>query len=98
MPYPAPAPIPDGRTLLEPLTAAMRAVQDVEAGRVDVDALPNAVAAISVRPPAPTWLFTLAAALAAAALAVIFGIQHLLPAALIFVSAAAGVLVGPTII
>jgi uncharacterized membrane protein YjjB (DUF3815 family) len=44
---------------------------------------------ISVR-PAPTWLFTLAAASAAVALAIIFGIQHWLPAVLIFVSAAAG--------
>jgi uncharacterized membrane protein YjjP (DUF1212 family) len=69
---------------MDRVAAAMQAVQDVEAGRLDIDALPNAVAVISVRPPAPTWLFTLAAALAAAALAVIFGIQHLLPAALIF--------------
>jgi uncharacterized membrane protein YjjP (DUF1212 family) len=75
---------------MDRVAAAMQAVQDVEAGRLDIDALPNAVAVISVRPPAPTWLFTLAAALAAAALAVIFGIQHWLPAALIFVSAAAG--------
>jgi uncharacterized membrane protein YjjP (DUF1212 family) len=75
---------------MDRVAAAMQAVQDVEAGRLDIDALPNAVAVSSVRPPAPTWLFTLAAALAAAALAVIFGIQHWLPAALIFVSAAAG--------
>src|ERR1700722_2818696 len=61
---------------MDRVAAAMRAVQDVEAGRLDVDALPNAVAVISVRPPAPTWLFTLAAASAAVALAVIFGIQH----------------------
>jgi uncharacterized membrane protein YjjP (DUF1212 family) len=75
---------------MDRVAAAMQAVQDVESGRLDVDALPNAVAVISVRPPAPTWLFTLAAASAAVALAVIFGIQHLLPAVLIFVSAAAG--------
>ena len=75
---------------MDRVAAAMEAMQDVEAGRLDVDALPNAVAVISVRPPAPTWLFTLAAASAAVALAVIFGIQHWLPAVLIFVSAAAG--------
>jgi uncharacterized membrane protein YjjP (DUF1212 family) len=75
---------------MDRVAAAMRAVQDVEAGCLDIDALPNAVAVISVRPPAPTWLFTLAAASAAVALAVIFGIQHWLPAVLIFVSAAAG--------
>lgn len=75
---------------MDRVAAAMAAVQDVEAGRLDVDALPNAIAMISVRPPAPTWLFTLAAASAAVALAVIFGIQHWLPAVMIFVSAAAG--------
>jgi uncharacterized membrane protein YjjP (DUF1212 family) len=75
---------------MDRVAAAMQAVQDVEAGRLDVDALPNAIAVISVRPPAPMWLFALAAASAAAALAVIFGIQHRLPAVLIFVSAAAG--------
>jgi uncharacterized membrane protein YjjB (DUF3815 family) len=36
------------------------------------------------------WLFTLAAAAGAVALSVIFGVQHLLPAVLIFVSAALG--------
>ena len=61
---------------MDRVAAAMAAVQDVEAGRLDVDALPNAIAMISVRPPAPTWLFTLAAASAAVALAVIFGIQR----------------------
>ena len=75
---------------MDRVAAAMDAVQDLEAGRIDVNALPNAIAAISARPPAPTWLFTLAAASAAAALAVIFGIQHWLPAVVIFVSAAAG--------
>jgi uncharacterized membrane protein YjjP (DUF1212 family) len=75
---------------MDRVVAAMRAVQDVEARRLGVDALPNAMALISVRPPAPTWLFTLAAASAAVALAVIFGIQHWPPALLIFVSAAAG--------
>jgi uncharacterized membrane protein YjjB (DUF3815 family) len=43
-------------------------------------------------PPAPTWLFTLAAAVGAVALAVIFGVQHLAAAALIFLSAGAGAL------
>src|SRR6202012_4318062 len=75
---------------MDRVVAAMRAVQDVEAGRVDVDALPNAMAAFSALPPAPSWLFTLAAASAAVALAVIFGVQHWLPAVVIFVSAAAG--------
>src|SRR5262249_31127092 len=41
-------------------------------------------------PPVPAWLFTLAAACGAVALSVIFGIEHPLPALLIFVSAGAG--------
>jgi uncharacterized membrane protein YjjB (DUF3815 family) len=47
---------------------------------------------ISRSPPAPTWLFALAAAAGAVALAVIFGVEHLSAAALIFVSAGAGAL------
>jgi uncharacterized membrane protein YjjB (DUF3815 family) len=50
----------------------------------------GAISAISDAPPAPAWLFTLAAAAGAVALAVIFGIQHLPAAVLIFVSAGAG--------
>ena len=45
---------------------------------------------IAKAPPDPTWLFTLAAAAGAVALAVLFGVRHLPAAALIFVSAAAG--------
>jgi uncharacterized membrane protein YjjP (DUF1212 family) len=50
----------------------------------------EAISRIAERPPAPTWLFSLAAAVGAVALAVIFGVQHLTAAALIFGSAAAG--------
>jgi uncharacterized membrane protein YjjB (DUF3815 family) len=45
---------------------------------------------IAKAPPAPTWLFALAAAVGAVALAVLFGVQHLHAAALIFASAAVG--------
>jgi uncharacterized membrane protein YjjP (DUF1212 family) len=50
----------------------------------------EAISRIAERPPAPTWLFSLAAAVGAVGLAVIFGVQHLTAAALIFGSAAAG--------
>ena len=50
----------------------------------------KAINAIAPAPPAPTWLFTLAAGAGAVAVAVIFGVQHLPAAALIFLSAAAG--------
>jgi len=68
----------------------MGAIEDVGAGRLAPAAAQEAIRAISQTPPAPTWLFTLAAAAGAAALAVIFGVQHLPAAALIFGSAAAG--------
>src|SRR5262249_43554548 len=50
----------------------------------------EAIRAISHLPPAPTWLFTLAAAAGAVALAVIFGVRHMPAAVLILFSAAAG--------
>ena len=68
----------------------IRLIEDIGAGRLAPAAAREAISAISQAPPAPTWLFTLAAAAGAAALAVIFGVQHLPAAALIFVSAGAG--------
>jgi uncharacterized membrane protein YjjB (DUF3815 family) len=50
----------------------------------------QALGKISRAPPAPTVLFALAAGAGAVALAVIFGVSHLAPAILIFVSAASG--------
>jgi uncharacterized membrane protein YjjP (DUF1212 family) len=71
---------------------AMRAVEDLSAGRLAPAAAREAIRAASQASLAPTWLFTLAAGAGAVALAVIFGVQHLHAAALIFVSAAAGAL------
>ena len=72
------------------VVATMRAIQDLAAGRLAPAAAKEAIRASSQAPLAPTWLFTLAAAAGAAALAVIFGVQHLQAAALIFVSGAGG--------
>jgi len=72
------------------VASAMRVVEDLGAGRLTAAAARGAIDDISQAPPAATWLFTLAAASGAAALAVIFGVQHLLAAALIVVSAGAG--------
>jgi uncharacterized membrane protein YjjP (DUF1212 family) len=72
------------------VSSAMRVTEDLSAGRLSPTAAEEAISAISQAPPAPTWLFTTAAAAGAAALAVIFGVQHLSAAVLIFVSAAAG--------
>src|SRR6516165_10489842 len=75
---------------MDRVASTMQAVEDVEAGRLSADAASKAIAAIAKAPPAPTWLFALAAAAGAVALSVIFGIEHFLPMVLIFVSAGAG--------
>jgi uncharacterized membrane protein YjjP (DUF1212 family) len=72
------------------VASTMRAIEDLGAGRLAPAAAKQAISALSKAPLAPTWLFTLAAAAGAAALAVIFGVQHRGAAVLIFVSAAAG--------
>lgn len=75
---------------MDRVASAMRAIEELGAGRLAPAAAMEAVNAISQAPPAPTWLFTLAAGVGAVALAVIFGVQHLAAASLIFASAAAG--------
>ena len=75
---------------MQRVVAAMRAIEAVEAGRLMPEDASTAIEAIGRAPPTPTWLFTLAAAVGAVALSVLFGIEHRLPALLIFVSAAAG--------
>ena len=72
------------------VASAMRVVEDVEAGRSSADAASKTIAAIANAPPAPTWMFALAAAAGAVALSVIFGIEHFAPMVLIFASAGAG--------
>jgi uncharacterized membrane protein YjjP (DUF1212 family) len=71
------------------VASSMRMVTDLAAGRLELAAAKEAIRAISQAPLEPTWLFTLAAAAGAVALAVIFGVQHLHAAALKFVSAGA---------
>ena len=78
---------------MQRVAATMIAIEDVRAGRLAPDSAAAAISAIAESPPAPTWLFTLAAAAGAAALAVISGIDHIAPAVLICVSAAAGAIV-----
>ncbi len=75
---------------MDRVASAARAMEELRAGRLAPTAASEVISAISLAPPAPTWLFTLAAAAGAVALAVLFGVQHLAAAALIFVSAAAG--------
>jgi uncharacterized membrane protein YjjP (DUF1212 family) len=75
---------------MDRVVAAMQAIDEIRSCRLAPGAAVEAIGAIAQAPPAPTWLFALAAAACATALAVIFGLQHLSVAALIFVSAAAG--------
>jgi uncharacterized membrane protein YjjP (DUF1212 family) len=75
---------------MERVASTMRAVQDIETGRLSADAASKAIGAIAKAAPAPIWLFALAAAAGAVALSVIFGIEHFRPMVLIFVTAGAG--------
>jgi uncharacterized membrane protein YjjP (DUF1212 family) len=75
---------------MDRVVSTMRAIEEVGSGRLPPDAAMNAIGVISRKPPAPTWLFALAAAAGAVALSVIFGVGHLAPTLLIFASAGAG--------
>jgi uncharacterized membrane protein YjjP (DUF1212 family) len=78
---------------MDRVASTMRAIEDIASGHLAPDAAMKTITEISRSPPAPTWLFTLAAAAGAVALAVIFGVQHIWAAILIFVSAGAGAIV-----
>src|SRR5262244_4282938 len=79
------------------VVSAMRAINEIGAGRLAPPAAMETISAISHAPPAPTWLFTLAAAAGAAALSVIFGVEHLAAVALIVASAAVGAVLRRTL-
>jgi len=75
---------------MDRVASMMGAIEALGADRIAPADAMDAITKISKAPPAPTWLFTLAAAAGAVALAVIFGVQHLVAAGLILMSAAAG--------
>jgi uncharacterized membrane protein YjjP (DUF1212 family) len=75
---------------MDRVAATMRAIEDIASDRLAPEAAATRLGEIARSPPAPTWLFALAAAGGAVALAVIFGVQHIWAASLIFVSAGAG--------
>jgi uncharacterized membrane protein YjjP (DUF1212 family) len=75
---------------MDRVASIIRLIEDFSAGRLASAAAGKAISAISQVPPAPTWVFALAAAAGAVALAVIFGVEHLPAAALIFLSAGTG--------
>lgn len=75
---------------MDRVASSMRLIDAVESGGVAPDSAIKSIGEISRSAPAPTWLFALAAAAGAVALAVIFGVEHTSAAVLIFVSAGAG--------
>ena len=77
--------------------AAMSAIESFVVDRPAISAALENIKVISHTPPAPTWLFTLAAAAGAAAMATIFGAHHLKAIVLIMLSAAAGAVLRRTL-
>ena len=75
---------------LDRVHSTMRAIEELDCGRLAPGAAMKEIGIISQAPPAPTWLFTLAAGAGALALSVIFGVEHTIPALLIFISAGVG--------
>ena len=75
---------------MDRVASTLQTVEELCNGRLAPADAMEAIDRIAKAPPAPTWLFALAAAVGAVALAVLFGVQHLRAAVLIFVSAAAG--------
>src|ERR1043165_3659825 len=70
--------------------AGMRIVEDIKAGRLGPEAAANEIAGLSRSPAVATWLFALASGARAMAMAGIFGVQHIVDALMIFISAFAG--------
>src|SRR5467141_10224 len=82
---------------MDRVASAQRAIEEVAAGRLLPSAAMEAIDAISRAPPAPTWLFTLAAAAGAAALSLTFGVAHIPAVALIVASAGLGAVLRRTL-
>ncbi|WP_375787029.1 threonine/serine exporter ThrE family protein [Bradyrhizobium sp. Pha-3] len=75
---------------MDRVASAMQVVTDIEVGSLSPVEARGLIDVVAQEPPAPTWLFGLAAATGAVALAIIFGIQHLPAVMVIFVSAGVG--------
>ena len=82
---------------MDRVASALRTVEELCDGRLAQGNATEAINRIAEAPPAPTWLFTLAAAVGAVSLAVLFGVQRVIAAALIFGSAAAGAILRRTL-
>ncbi len=82
---------------MDRVASTLRTVKELCKGQLVPAGAMEAMNRIEKLPPAPTWLFTLAAAAGAVALAVIFGVRHLTAALLIMGSAGAGAILRRTL-
>src|SRR5215472_13332233 len=62
---------------MDRVASTSRTVAELCNGRLAPANAMEAISSIAEAPPAPTWLFTIAAAVGAVALAVLFGVRHL---------------------
>lgn len=82
---------------MDRVASTLRTIDDLCDGRLVATNVFELINRIAKAPPAPTWLYTFAAAVGAVALAVLFGVRHLTAAALIFGSAAVGAILRRTL-
>ena len=82
---------------MDRVVSTWRAVEEFRAGKLTSSAAFERLKAISHAAPAPTLLFTLAAAAGTVALSVIFGVSHLAAVVLIAASAAVGAVLRRTL-
>jgi len=75
---------------MDRVASTRRTIEELSDGRLAATSAFETINRIAKAPPAPTWLFSLAAAVGAVALSVLFGVRHVTAAALIFGSAAVG--------
>lgn len=78
---------------MDRVIAATHIASEIRAGRLEPIVALASLEKIAQKPPTPTWMFALAAAVGAVSLGVIFGLEHQIAAALIFASAALGAIV-----
>ena len=82
---------------MDRVAATLRTVDELCEGRLAPAAAIESIGRIAEAPPAPSWLFTLAAGVGAVALAVLFGVRHFTSVAVIFGSAATGAILRRTL-
>jgi len=82
---------------MDRVASSWRAIEELRSGKLTSTAALETIKTISRAAPAPTWLFTLAAAAGAVALSVIFGVSHFSSAILIAASASVGALLRRTL-